>query len=641
LINASALFHPQQVSGIAQGFAAAASGGHALLRMSPSVRLSSLLALAFGLLGSLSPAQAQQPPAPDRTWQTVQQYFSHNPPGEPPVYIEGTRRVNSFVHYTHIGTDFGFHGPAAYDISWRENVIRANLRQQPDAWAGMWHCLAGLARESGRVLSFAAPFAPWIESPHQPRIDAVQIIAGGNGNLKLEIQNPEGRVLWSQTLALENSAFTSKTLPLDPSQLLQAKFLNWTAEPGSDVALNRISLGFRFPNPDAAHYSFLTSFAKISKCYEGGLGLVRDRAHTEPGAFDTVPTSGLFALATAAAATPELGIVSPENARKILREIDTQVAALDAPLGLLPHFARFIEGRYRIHPGTEYSTIDTAIYYQSMLIAARMLDDLETEAALLHRIRQIPFSRLILPNGAIAHGLQTDGSTLLAHGWNDWGGETILVLLLRHLADPSAPPLKVTIDHPGKPWQGTGFIAEVQSLLFPHFDTDTPDTVSATAWRTARSRHLKEQQDYINRFWRGTLAHEIGLYGLSAGENETGNSYQVCGTALPHQNLIHPHYFLMSARLREHPQDVLNLINDLRRVGFFPPYGLVENVTVTGNSYLPMIGSLNAGFEALAAYHFLCQVRNQPNRVYQAADESPQLRQAIRHIVKTADQSGG
>ena len=599
------------------------------------------LTLAAGSLAAESEMHAQEPPPNNLVWQTVQQYFSHNPPGEPPVYIEGTRRVNSFVNYTHIGTDFGFHGPAAYDISWRENVIRANLRQQPDAWAGMWHCLAGLARESGRTLNFTASSPAWIEAPHQPKIDALQVIAAGTGNLKLEIQNPEGTSVWSQIITLKDSAFTPTTLPLDPNQLQQAKVLNWTAEPGSDISINRLSLGFRFPNPDLAHYAFLTSYAKIARCQEGGLGLVRDRAHTEPGAFDTVPTTGLFALATAAAASPELAIVTPENARRILREIHAQVAALDAPLGLLPHFARHIDGGYRIHPGTEYSTIDSAIYYQSMLIAARMLDDLETEAAILNRIRQIHFSRLLLPDGTITHGLQTDATTLLPHGWSDWGGETMLVLLLRHLSDPSAAPLKLIIDHPGKPWQGTGFIAELQSLFFPNFDTDIPDTVSATAWRTARSRHLKEQQDYINRYWRGTLAHEIGLYGLSAGENEIGNSYQVCGTALRGQNLIHPHYFLMSACLRERPQDILNLIGDLRRIGFFPPYGLVENVTVTGNSYLPMNGSLNAGFEALAAYHFLCQIRSHPNRIYQAAEQSPHLQQALRHLISPPAQSGG
>jgi hypothetical protein len=97
----------------------------------------------------------------------------------------------------------------------------------------------------------------------------------------------------------------------------------------------------------------------------------------------------------------------------------------------------------------------------------------------------------------------------------------------------------------------------------------------------------------------------------------------------------------MSARLRERPQDTLDLMGNLRRVGFFPPYGLVENVTVTGSSYLPMMGSLNAGFEALAAYHLYCHLHNQPDLLYQAALQSVELRQAMQHLFKPSLQTGG
>lgn len=599
-----------------------------------------LVATISGLLLTPIPFEASEPTQDGLVWQTVQQYFSHNPPGEPPVFMEGTRRVNSFVHYTHLGTDFGFHGPASYDISWRENVVRANLRQQPDAWAGMWHCLAGLAREPDRWLDFTAPFAPWIEGQHQPRIDAVQVIAAGYGSLKLEIQDADHGVLWTDSIKLDGPSFGATQFTLKPEDLRKAKFLNWTAEPGSDISLNRLSLGFRIANADLAHYAFLASYAKLSRCHEGGLGIVRDRAHTEPGAFDTVPTSGLFALATAAAASPALGIVSPEKALKLVRDIHRQVAALEAPLGLLPHFVRHMEGRYHIHPGTEYSTIDTALYYQSMLLAADLLNDAALKAELLSSMRKMAFDRLILPDGTITHGLQSDGETLLPHGWDDWGGETALVVLQRHLANPAVPPLKLTIDHPGSPWQGTGFIAELQSLFYPDFDSEQPDTLSATNWKLARTRHLQEQQAYISRLWRGTLSDELGLYGLSAGENETGNAYRVNGTALPGLNLIHPHYFLMSARLREQPEEVLNLIGDLRRVGFFPPCGLVENVTVTGSSYLPMMGSLNAGFEALSAYHLLCHLRHQPDQIYKSAQDMPEIRAAMRHLFPDPSDAG-
>lgn len=600
------------------------------------------LAALTCLLCRLLPAQQAPPPetSPDWVWQTVQQYFTHDTPGEPPVFISGTRRVNSFVHYTHLGTDFGFHGPAEYEIRWRDNEVSANLRQQPDAWAGMWHSLAGLAREQGRTLDLTAPYPPWIVPSCQPRIEALQVIAAGPGKLKIEIQDAQGGSLWQHPLTLPNDRFQTVTLPLPTDQLRACKFLNWTIEPGSEIAINRLSLGFRMPASTPDLYAFQTSYAKLARNLEGGCGLVRDRAHTEPGAFDSIPASGLFLLATAAAAAPEPGMVSREHARVLLRQVAAQVAALPAPLGLLPHFARFEQGRYQIHPGTEYSTVDSAIYYHSALLAARMLGDAELEARLLQSIDQIDFTRLQLEDGTISHGLQSDGATLLPHGWSDWGGETALVLLLRALADPAAKPIGHT-SHPGEVWQGTGFIIELQSLFYPDFDADVPDALQNISWRDARLRLLARQQEYIRQRWRGTLADEIGIYSLSAGENVSGNGYHVSGVALPAQSLLHPHYFLMSACLRPDTQEVLEVMAALRRIGFFPPLGLVENLTVTGNSYLPMNGSLNAGFEAIAAYHLLCQQRRWPNRIHQACLNSPSLRKAIQLYYPNASGSSG
>jgi hypothetical protein len=578
------------------------------------------------LLASQLPVCAQQVTL---DWQPVQEYFSHAPPGEPPVFIAGTRRVNSFVEYTHLGTDFGFHGPAAYEIQWRTDEVRANLRQHPDAWAGMWHSLAGLARETNRTLNFTAPFPDWILPPHQPKISAIKVIARGSGQLKLEIQDANGQSLWTTQLAIRTPKLDVHLADLPSTALTQAKFLNWTAEPGSDLALDRLALGFQMPPSDPASYAFLTSYAKLSRCADRSHGLVRDRAHTESGAFDTIPTTGLFVLATAAAADPAVALVSPSYARALLHQVHQQVTQLKAPFGLLPHFAIHQGGHYQIHPGTEYSTIDTAIYFHCALLAAEMLGEQALQTELLKQIRRIDFQRLRLPDGSLSHGLQTDGQTVIPHGWRDWGGETAVVALLHRLADPASPPPSPA-EHPGLPWQGTGFIPELQSLFYPDFDSPELDRIDNFDWGKARRAHLTEQQAYIRRYWRGTLAHDLGFYGLSAGENASGNAYYVSGTRLPRQDLIHPHYLLMSATLHSRPAELFKVIEDLRRVGLFPPYGLVENVTVTGSSYLAMNGSLNAGFEALSAYHLLCQQRSLPNAIYQASTRQPELRRAIQ-----------
>jgi hypothetical protein len=118
------------------------------------------------------------------------------------------------------------------------------------------------------------------------------------------------------------------------------------------------------------------------------------------------------------------------------------------------------------------------------------------------------------------------------------------------------------------------------------------------------------------------------MYGLSAGEGLHGDSYHVGGVALPDQAVLHPHYILMSAPLAE-PAGLYALLARLERAGFFPPWGMVEAAAVNGSSYLPMNGSLNAGFETLGAYHLLAKHRAIPNAIYQASRRSVVLRRAV------------
>ena len=45
--------------------------------------------------------------------------------------------------------------------------------------------------------------------------------------------------------------------------------------------------------------------------------------------------------------------------------------------------------------------------------------------------------------------------------------------------------------------------------------------------------------------------------------------------------------------------------------------------------YAPMLGSLNAAFECLGAYHLAVQTLGRPDNIYQAAVECPPLARAI------------
>jgi len=501
----------------------------------------------------------------------------------------------------------------------------------------MWYSLAGLAADPQQTLNFSAPFPAWINAAFQPRIDQLAVHAVGKGDFKLELKDADQSTLWSEKLKLNDTQFVTRTLPLPTDDLGKCKFLNWTIEPGSDIAVNRLSLGMQFPALPMDMQAFLMSYAKLSRCYEGGAGLVRDRSHTEGGAFDTIPTTGLFVLATSAAATADIAIVKPDFARELLREIHGRVSTIPKAHGLLPHFVRITDGLYQIHRGTEFSTIDTSIYFHCMLLASIMLGEKEIENEILQEIQSIDFDALKESDGAVSHGYETDGVTLLSSAWRDWGGETALVMMLEAIAN-SRPTQPLPMRRPGRPWHGTGFIAEIQSLFYPDFDSDEPDAINQLSWLRARTALLDDQQMYIQNRWRGTLAAEIGLYGFSAGESASGNRYHVGGSDLPGQDLIHPHYLLMSGALREPLRPIYDLLADMQRIGFFPPYGLAENVTVTGSSYLPMQGSLNAGFESIAAYHLLCKNRAIPDAIYLASKRSAHLRRAVRLFYpQTAD----
>ena len=98
---------------------------------------------------------------------------------------------------------------------------------------------------------------------------------------------------------------------------------------------------------------------------------------------------------------------------------------------------------------------------------------------------------------------------------------------------------------------------------------------------------------------------------------------------LPDQAVIHPHYVLMSAALTE-PLETYGVLRRMEKAGLMPPWGMVEAASVTGKDYLPMNGSLNAGFETLGAYHLLARHRGIPNAIYAASRQSPELRRAVR-----------
>jgi hypothetical protein len=371
---------------------------------------------------------------------------------------------------------------------------------------------------------------------------------------------------------------------------------------------------------------FLLSYSKLARLYSRGDGTVRDRSHWPAGEFDSIPASGLFCLASCAAS--KMGVVKPAFAEWTLRKTHAAVANVPRAKGLLPHFVQKQGGKYRIRAGTEYSSIGTSLYYHSMLLAAQMIWDGKTLASLVTAVKEIEFDQFRDANGYALHGFETDGQTPLAASWRDWGGETALVLLLERMALGDGARLQM--DRSGEVRDGIGFIAEIQSLFYPDFYLDEPDAVTGVNWLKARRDLLAEQKSYFPTRWKGSAAAALGLYGLSAGEGPRGVGYVANGTRTPGKvDLIHPHYVLMSGALEPNPETVYGVLGTMEAKGLLTPWGMVENFT-KDLEYLPMLGSLNAAFECISAYHLWAKKTGETDHIYGAAEGCPLLWEATR-----------
>lgn len=565
--------------------------------------------------------------APRLSWQPVMKYLLRKNVQPKARGSQESIPINPFVSYTHIGTDFGFHGPGERYLSWDNGRLSADLNT-PTEWAGMWHSLEGLARENGRTMNFSKPYGAAIADRWQPRISALMVEAQGCGTLKLEVKSVDQRTLWEKALAIDSPQPGPIQMPVSPQTVPDAKFLNWTAEPGASLSFSGLSLGFELPEGSPERQLLLASYAKLLRCWSDSTGLIRDRAHIEEGAFDSMPASACFGLATAMMAHPSVGMVDPVFARQALRRQHETVRAIPRAKGLLPHFIKRVDGQLRIHPGTEYSTVDTAIYLQSALLAALILEEPQVLDGVRAMIRELKVDELRLADGAISHGLKDDGTTLLPFAWRDWGGETALVLLMARMAGDEKSAAAMARD--GRIWQGTGFIAEIQSLFHPDFSTPTPDAVSGVNWLATREALLQAQKNYFPKNMPESLAAKVGLFGLSAGEGAYGASYHVGGVDLPEQMLVHPHYVALTAVLERDQSAVTGLLHRLQHAGWYTPLGFVENVPVDGRRPLPMIGGLNACFETLGAYHLMAKTEGQEDVIYKASRDSKEIREAMR-----------
>lgn len=567
------------------------------------------------------PAEIIPAPEPRRVRQPVHEYFTVFDPGSP-GWRKIDEKVNPFLAYTHLGTDFGFIGTGQEGIGWESGSV--SIHMPGGLWGGMWHSLEGMGSDLDHVLDFRACYPPFFAKRFQPRIVGMELRGKGKGAVKLEIKSARQQTLWQRSFDVDSPDMHTFCVDVNPEDVGRAKFLNWVAEPGTEGVLDSVGFVIEAPGVPFDEYVFLASYAKLARCFSMRTAYVRDRAHIRDGYFDNVPACGLFAVSTVLAARQ--GFVSENFAHDLVRRIEDNVSRLKTAGGVLPHFVmRQRDGRYGILPGTEFSLVDTAIYYHGMLLAGELLGDQALLGRLEESIRTLQLGEgMVDAEGYIRHGVREDRVTPLQAVWRDWGGETALVLALARMSGNGPPPRMAAT---GKAHEGTGFIAEIQSLFYPDFDDPAPDVVSRQSWPAVRKALLTQQKAYFPTHWPQSEAARDGFYGLSAGEARHGIGYMVSGVDLPGQTIIHPHYLLMSACLEEDPESVYDILRRLEEHQMLAPWGLAENFTKEVNEFLPMLGALNAGLECISAYHLLAKHRGLRNEAHAACLRNRLLRQ--------------
>lgn len=580
--------------------------------MSGARLLVSRIAWLISLFGGLALADDR------RAWQPVIDYTISFPGDRP----DAAPTINPFENFTHIGTDFGWMGPGGSRIDAKSGIIRVKPAGE---WTGAWHSLSGLAAEPNRTLDPTDLLQLGGDPAERCVIRNLVVHAAGRGTLRLELADVNRNVVWQVTETLNHDSFHAFTYPIAADAVGPLKVMNWIAEPGCEVRLS--SIGFLAERPDVSpeEWAFRISLGKLRRCHDAIGGLTRDRAHLPAGKFDSIASTGMHALASALAFTE--GIVDLESASG---EIERTLAALEAlptAAGFLPHFTqRGDDGKAGIVPGTEFSTVDTAIALTSMLLATRVVGDEEMNGRVAAMIARLDFDAVTDADGWISHGYLDDGTTLLESSWRDWGGETALVLMLESMVPGRQPRGKMIPS--GEPYRGVGFIAEIQSLFFPDFDREQADVVTGMNWPKIRRKILAEQIAYFREHLPDAAAAGTGIFGLSAGESGMpGAGYTANGTEVMGVRWIHPHFMFMGLGLTA-PSRYRDGLQALASRDFLYPHGLPENIEADLVLHNPMQGSLNASFETLSSYHGWKRRQSPANAIDLACLRDPLLRKA-------------
>ena len=579
-------------------------------------------------------------------------------PNRPPLSevkaLEGFERsvVQEYsIHFgnarllTGLGSDSGFFGGGdSHEILWEPGVVRLNSGG-PGGYAAFFHCLSGADKEERHEMDFLRPFHAAIKDVYQPCVMGAVIRAKGAGPWHVELLRGEGATQQEVgRISFEDYSESEYTETyVDLSGIAEpVKRLTILAADGGDIYLDRLEFVVQLPKGmTETEYAFLVSLAQLLRCHDPQTGLVRDQAQNpiEEGGNRHV-TPGLGWVALAAALGADAGFIEPAAAAALAEQTIGTLLSLPAlETGWLPHFTGFDgEGVLVPCPGDkdEYSTIDTALAYLSAYAAAAMLGLEDEQDALYAKIQALDFTAVTNSHGEIHHGFNRDGQ-LLPSTWLDFGGETLLMVLLGKLNDPNALFTYEKVPKPGTiVYQGNGFILELAPLLLRQFGADPnagPDACGVD-WHALRQELLTAQQASV-----GTGAFIAGRSSCEIVPDASDTDYLASGAFEYTENWLAPHYAALVSGLDI--KAAPDRIAAARSLGFMPVLsGPVESIFYDEHWNLVRVHrvqtALNAWFNTLGYYAACCLDRARENALHEAVAADPALGAAAQALFANA-----
>ena len=520
-------------------------------------------------------------------------------------------------------------------IEWGTGQVTSTIAVG-ETWGGVWMSLNHPIAE-GLTIDFSAILPPQILPTYQSQITgiAVRLARGTPGTtFRLELKDKNGQLEWqSETIIDGGEQVVSTPLPT----LYGVKESLWIlddAVAGDYVVVDSVSFTATHPITDTATTAFVWSYGMLLNNWNPQTGLVRDKARHASGEFDAIQATGSLAAATAIAA--QLGIIEWDSAQQIVGKIGESLLSANMPRfqGLWPHFVNVsATGNVSIAPGTEWSSVDTAIAAISLLSAQSSLglDTSGTE----EMIRFIAWDDMSSPDG-VSHGYWYNGDPI-PYLWDVFGGESLLV----ELAYASATSQTSSLSYPTPPTaNGAGFIDELAWLYIP-----SPPRLDfwGNDWGAYRNMAADLQVQYYNTHYPGSCFDQLGLFGLSAAEVPTpwavGSTYQAFGVggrfsdpndgnALLGTSVVTPHYSAMIASLR--PEEAIAMWTWLIDETPFSPLNNVESIMFPSDTgcnpeeaqWNHLKGSWNLALQTLGWGNYLLQRAGQHPIIWQATTQN-------------------